>query len=460
MALRALSSTIAGVLVNLRPLGDNCWGARIGKAAFLCHETIDSQAKATNWLLAAKELLGPERPATMRLSVEQLGLPESDWDLITAEHILLAWLVSEEGLSLQVAHLNIPVQPLYTPKDQLAPSEFLMRTVDKLPKLQNIDAWETYCYWLHEEMERVLETFHLESMEIYTLQALLLDFVHEVRATLLLSEEAEVKETLLKLGGVRQLLDKKSEVESIALEKILVRTRGDVREKLTVQHETLSKMVPVIAAIEQGHRELIPLKWQASILEHLLGPQLDIPKLEPHGWIQKLILLQLFHEELEIATCVSSDERSFVAFAVHIAAAILRQKNSFQLLLDMGMHWKDLVGNIDKAFLKHGESYGEHLNDLERLTEHFRQIVVEVLERLCIPMTDMGTTMTGKPREPHWHETQRVNGDILDLLPIMGTLAKEGRQQRVAFSKPAFSGQAKTIYPAAHQLFVNLSRSN
>lgn len=432
MPARVISSTIAGFPVSLRQLGGGfCWGMKFGKSLFLSHVTIDSQEKAKSWLKAAKELQGQP---TLRISVEQLGLPENDWDRITTEHIFLAWLASQEGLSLQVAHLNLPMRPLYTPKEELPPSEFLLRSIAKLPKLQNIDAWEIYCYWLHEVMERILETFHLESMDVYTLQALLLGFVREVRATLLMSEEADVTETLLQLGGVRGLLEKKTEAESISLEKILVKRRGEEHEELTVQCETLSKIVPVIEAIEQSHRELGPLKWQASILQHLLGPQLDLATPLPIGWIERLILLQLIHEELGIVTSVSADERAWVAFAVQLATAILREKHSLEELLDMALHWSKLVAGLDKAFLEHGVGFEKYLNQKENLAEQFRQIVVDVLERLCVPAA------SGKPLAFRWHESQKASDEILDLFP----------------TKMARAGSPKTLAPTAHQLLFKL----
>lgn len=456
--VKPITCNIDGVSILLRSFGEhlNCWGTQIGKTFLMRQGIIDTQAKAQEFLKALQELSGN---GALRVAVEQLGLPESEWEQITAEHILLAWLTHNQGLSLQVAHLNLPTQPLYTPKTAPAKSEFMLRAVAQLPKLQNVDAWETYCYWLHEEMEKILEKIPLESMDEYTLQALLLDFVHEVRASLLLSSEVDVAETLLKEGALRKLLDVEYQGESIALEKILVKRRHEARDELVVQYETLGKMVSVIATIEKDHPEFISLKWQAMILERLLGSQLDhpLPGGWPGGWIEKLILLQLFHEALGIVSVVSCDTgwgRTHVAFAIQATVAILRQTRPMEKLLDMALHWNETVHLLDQAIAERGEHYLAGLNDNAMLVVHFRQLFVEVLERLCIPLTARSTHVP----DLQWHQGQVENREVLDLFPPIATIDKEGRSQRIRLIKPMIkSGEPKELTADGHHLLTRLT---
>lgn len=400
--------TIEGHGVRAVQLGGdpawNCWGSRVGNSLIMRHRVIDTQEQALNLLKAAQEFSAPL--PHLRMASFQLGLPEREWDQVTSEHILLSWLVHSQGLSFQAAHLSFPMQPLYTLKGVLPPSEFLLKTMAPLPRLLNSEGWEVYCFWLHEEMERILETFSLESMDIYTLQALLLDFVHEVRSSLLLSNEAEVSETLLKLGALRGLIDspQKGIVDVVALEKLLVKRRNEAYEGLKVQYETLVKIVSTIESIESSHPNLVRFKGQAHILSLLLGAQLT----QPLGWVQRLILLQLLNDELGIISTVSSYtgfDRTSIAFSVLMATALLRQEKTFEQVTSLAMNWNQ--PDTEQAELK----------------ERFKRLFLELIERLCIPLTASMTQV----QEIEFAQDKNPSSELLELFPVKGNaLDKKG----------------------------------
>ncbi len=389
---KIITAAIAGTTVLLQQLdpSTNCWGAKIGPFSLIRHACIDSREKAETFIHALETFC---RAPSMRLSSLQLGLPETEWDEMTAEHILFAWLAKERGLSFQVAHMSLPTQPLYTAKGAPAKSEFLLKAVAKLPKMQDLDGWETYCYWLHEEMERLLETFHLESLELYTLQALLLDFVHEVRASLLLQHESDVSEILIQQGSARNLLANSPTGDSMLLEKRLIKRRGEAKEEIQVQYKILERLVGVIQAIGKSHRELQPLKLQAMSVHRLLGVELN--EMTKLSWVERVLLLQLLNLDLGLITAVSCDtgyDRTSVVFAIQVAAALLRQKIPQEQLVDMALHWNEKTAEM-------------------QIVKLFRELFVEVVEKLCIPLTG------GNKKSPSWHEAQVESSELLGFFP-------------------------------------------
>lgn len=368
---------IEGIPVSIQLLDPSLdlWAAKVGNSLFLRHKTLDTAEKAKRFHKALLSL----GDSPLKLSVMQLGLPEKEWEACTAEHILLSEMKQSQGLSFQVAHLNFPMPALYHPKE--LDLEFQHKLTLKLSSWQNLDAWEIYSYWLHEEMESILERFPLESTEIYTLQAFLLDFIHEVRGSLLQSYDNDITDLLLQEGQLRQLLMhpiKNLKEDALLLEKRIIKRRAKMKESLAIQSETLGKIFSTLAAIEKNHAELQRFKMQVRLLKNLLDAELNGIVLSS---VEKALCLFPLHEELKIISsfsCATETHRSALLFGLYIALAVTSNKTSLDAVAAVALKPSDTL----------------------------RTLFMNVIEKLC----------QGKEEIP-WQEDWVVEKEILKLFP-------------------------------------------
>ena len=376
-----------------------CWTCHTGPAAFIRSRPIDSKKSAEAFFAVAKQLdkdfkttkKNPQRP--LRLMASQLAKPETEWDAIATEHLWLTWLGYEHGLSAQMKHLLLPSPPLYTLKRVERESEFFQRAVDRLALMHNIDAWESYCFWMTEEIEQLIAWAQYDAIDFYTLEAHFKDFIIEERANILRQTEWDVQGLILKLGALRKEFDFPLVVgeDTFSIEKKLMQARSETKQRLTVQYGILKEIARIIGIIEKAHPELLRLKRKAQLLSLLMGSHLGLEGVPSLAWEQQLMVMQLLHEELDIITglnCSTGMERTSLAFAVQEAISLIKQAHGVDSALDLALHW---------------EEEGE-------LANPFREIVVAVLDQLCAPLSE---------RHPsaHWHEERIENPLYLSLLP-------------------------------------------
>ena len=300
------------------------WHVLTASSAILLTSLIDSQKKVEQFFAITQKLHDEwKKPSHFKFPYRavscQVCSPITDWDQIFAQHLWITWLHYANGLSAQCAHYNLPTEHFYAPKEQAHVSEFYLKAVSKLPELQNIDAWEMYCYWMNEEIEVILEKIPLEFMDTYTLEARLKDFVHEIHSSLLRNLELDIQSDILKIGSMSNLIKfPVSEKEDIVvLEKSLVKARHEALPGLRVQYETLGEIVRVVEIIESSHPEFISLKYKASILKEWMDGQIGVTGVPTISWAKQILLMQLLHEELGIVTVVNSNsghDRTCLAF--------------------------------------------------------------------------------------------------------------------------------------------------
>ena len=222
--------------------------------------------------------------------------------------------------------------------------------------MQNIDAWEIYCYWMGEMIEVFYETLKLESLDTYTLEAAFKKYLIENRTLLLRNEELEKMSKLLKLESFNPKDDRAQ------LERDIVRARNEAKQSLIVQRDTLIEIGSIIEIIQDAHPELSRLRIMAKILTQLMGVLSDG---EAVDWEQQLVLMQLLHEEMGIISalnCSGSFERAKLAFAVQTATSLMKNRYGIDEILSMALKWHD----SDKL-------------------KHFHKTVSKILQLLSIP---------------------------------------------------------------------------
>lgn len=412
-------------------LESGIWEAKVGPLNFLCSGALNTRAEVEALMQRAEEL---KKTPPVRLSACQVCLPSTEWDLIEVEHVWLAWLGWERGLSGQNAHILLPLSHLYHPKEEIRLSEFFLRDIQKVADLQNIDGWETYCFWLAEEAERILEQIPLEALDSYTLEAVLKNFVHEVRTAILRYEELETAENLLRIGVHRKLLSLPIPTpESLVdYEKRVIRARTDARGRLAIQQEILAEAARLIGIIEKAHPELLAFEREALLLSHLLQEG-------ERSWGSRFMLLQLLNQELGVISSVQDDahaDRAGVSFALQIALGVLKQTTPVQELIQLALKWDTLPYRGDP------------------LADKLRSAFLHALEFFSIPLMRKTTEV----QKTAWHENYREEGEFLKFMPAKGTLRnKEGAlvETELLHFDPK-TGAPTSLTTAGHYLLTKL----
>lgn len=458
------SVTIDGCTFSLTPIESvssskeievpiHCWEMQLPSAIFFRSGLIDTKFKAKFFFEALRRLDADFKDKTskeefpLRVLACQACSPDTEWEQIWSEHACLAWLGFKHGLSAQIAHMVLPTEHFYTPKFQERPSEFFHKDVDSLVHVQNIDAWEYYNFWMAEEIEKIFEKLKLESLDTYTLEAYLKDYLIESRTMLARNGELEVTENILRLGAIRQMIDfpLRPEDDTATLEKSLIRARNEAKKRLIVQQGSLFQIARIIEVIEESHPELAGLKRKAKILTKLMGSQLEIPGLSAIGWGQKLMLMQLLHEEMGIISALSCDtglERTSLGLAVQAATSILKKNCGVDEALGLALNWDEVV--VPSA----------NNSKWTSLANHFRQNVLKCLEQLCLPLSRHG----GGEKNLEELEGQDVNLDFLNLLPEYKTShSKKGEVVRIQlYTRNPETGLPATLTKEGHRLMASL----
>jgi hypothetical protein len=368
----------------------------------------------------------PHLKIPLRLMDGLLCLQKEEWDLITAQDLLMAWFLSQKEFPGQCALLNLPTEHFYQPKDQQPESEFFLKAAAKLSDLLNVKGWGTYCKWINEEITLILQNIPLESMDSYTLEALFKNFNHEIDSQLLRNLEKEIQEVQLKVGGLYELFQHPCEASAtiISLEKIIIKARSEIRRLLKFQYDTLEEIARIIPIIEESHPNFTSFKNKAFILNNLIKNHLEIPEAKTPSRFQELMLLQLLNEELGVLTVINSGKglgRPSLATAVMLTISLLKQNNPLEKLIDLALDWNQTAREVNKKIAHLGPEQFNHWlsnpsrDEHESIFKHsahlvikFRQIFLEVLEKIGSSQAKQaGTT-----------ESQKINTEYALLLPI------------------------------------------
>lgn len=481
---KQLTHNIDGINVVLQPAVStipNSWYVLTGNAVVLRTSLINSMQKVENFLDLTQKLhddwksKDPQLKFPFRAVSCQLCTPKTDWDQIFVQHMWFTWLHFEKGLSAQSAHLNLPTDHFYSLKDLQQNSEFFLKAVAKLPEMQNIDAWETYCYWMNEEIEIILEKIPLESMDTYTMEAHLKDFVHEVRSSLLRNVEKDIESDVLKIGALRNFIKfpVKENEDIVELERRLIRARHDARPCLQVQYATLAEIARVINIIEDSHPELVTLKYQARLLTEMMDGHLGIEGKPKISWTKQLLLMQLLHEDLGIVTALNCDtglDRTSLAFGIVLAISLLKQRHPKDQVIDLALNWDENIREVNREISKVGlekfdewvkmpsaDSSEKSLKTKATLIMQLRSNFFEVLEGFCIPITIAG----GPVQDLKWQESQKENPEFLNLLPVSGIIeTASGKRIKSKIVESDQEGNPIGLTKEGHYLMTKLFRKS
>lgn len=450
-----IKHSIDGVDVSLNPIGEhygletstfleNFWVCQIDKSVILTSAAIDTKSKAEKFLHEATKIhQEKEIKPPPKFAVYQLNTPSTDWDLVATEHILLQWLSHLYPVADLFSHVNLPVDPFFSPHFGEPKSEFYLKAVAQLPFLQNVEAWEKYCFWLAADVEHILEKIPLEAMDTYTLEAALKDFVHEVRAVLLRNYEQDIDENILKIGALNRLIPFPiTPVEDIVhLEKQLIKARLRASESLKIQLQILKEITRVTKIIEKAHPELVSLERKTLLLSHLIERHLLQPPLEK-TWKQDIMIAHLLHEEMDIVTAINDEiglGRTLFILAVLIGLSALKQHYSWSTVTDLLLNWEKI----------------NHLtcDPQGQIAERLRQNILRALILFSIPMAKASAKKIVEPDIP-----LAENADFLKFLPVSGNvLGKEGHwihAHLVNIDKS--TGQPSSLTKAGHHLLTQL----
>lgn len=268
----------------------------------------------------------------------QYNTEENEWGKTIEEHRNLSEIKQPH------VHLNFPIQPALYPKPPREKTFREKEIADTLPKLLNMEGWAMYSSWLDEQFEEALTHFNFDAVEMYTLQAYLEDFHHEVFSDLLSKNLIAIHE--LDLPGSLRTIDE---------EKQLIKLRQELRRMIEAHHAILSKIVLTIQAIEQTYPELTQIGDLSILLRNILENQLlpfDRAKMK---WGLQEMCLQLLDDGLgvqPILNCSEDNGRTYFAMALRIAMMQLKENHSVRELIQMIDAW-DNDTTLVKKFKSH-----------------------------------------------------------------------------------------------------------
>lgn len=479
--VKQLTHDIHGINISLEPFLNelaNGWSVSTPSGVIIRTGIVDTPSKAQQLFQAAQQLhlawknRNPSIKMPFRMSVCMLCMQSDEWALITNQNILMTWLQFQQSVPDQCIMLSIPTEHFYLPKNKPPESEFFLKAIAKLPALLNSGAWETYCRWINEEIEVILQNIPLESMDSYTLEAYLKNFNHEISSELLRNLERDIQNVLLKMGAIHQMIEFpfKETDTTIDLEKRLIKARSEVRRLLKFQYDTLCQIEHIIPIIEDSHPSFLPLKYKVTLFRALIENQLDIPDVTPPSWTQMLMLLQLLHEELGVLTVINCDtglDRTSMAFAVMLSTSLIKQHFPKEKIMDAALHWIQTVLEVNKKIARLSREqldswlYSLSTNEEEAalkqragLVIKFRDIFLGILENLCIPLTKSA----GKVQDLIWLNSQKVsNKELLYLLPIEGEVTgMDGRRSKTKIVNLDENGTPTDLTNAGHFLMTQL----
>ena len=413
----------------------NSWLGKVG-SNFLYRASALSDYSMAEALF--KEIEGATTP--LRIAVLELSSPVLQWELSSRVHASLIALGWEKGLSAQSAVIHLPLDPFYTSYQEERPSEFLSRDFQRLTRLQNTDGWAFYGFWVAEMAEKVLEKIPLQGLELYTLEAHLKSYLHEVRTAMLRSDEWEIVENSLRVAALKGQgnfpVPEKGEL--VDFEKHLIRGRSESRGRLEIQQEILANIAHVVFQLTKPQGMLIHLGWGALLLSSLLERQLKLDDMAM-SWGAEAGLIALLNRELGCLGVVLDEQgidRVNLVFAIQAAWAALAEKYPPQEVIQAALQWDQTPYRLGGP-----------------LIEQLRQNVLAALEGLCLPMTQLA----GVTHKMEWHLHKKEDLSFLKFLPVNGLIKnKNGEFVKAPLLVLDEKGEPSDLTPAGHYLMTKL----
>jgi hypothetical protein len=456
--LKPITGYLDDLSIVLKPLNQH-WGCPIAKTSLIRFQPLENEKEAVKWLQSVQTLNSSPRVISC-----QLPLPEFDWDRVMKEQVWMTWLNETHPDLIQATQLNLPLGPFYLSKEDLLPSEFVRRDMEKVRRLYHALAWEFYCLWLIGEMKQVLKGILLESTESYTLQGLLEDFIHEVQEASIRDPYWAVNAKILKMGSLKQWLANPSQGDErlLDVEKSLFASYRRALTQLKVRDDILVDLIRVLQFLETEHPEYLPLKNCCQLLHGLWQGQLDIESLDSPSWSQQIILLQLLNQELNVNLAIGEGEgeSTHIAFAAALSITALWQRADRQQFIDLALNWDATIQAMHQRIAQEGiPRYEQWLKEEPNpekkrmaLAQQLQRSFLEALEQFCVPLARMKPGMKSSVQEG-----QRENHEYWKWFPPYQVSHLRGKPQTIPLLQfNADKGTAEGLTTAGQHMLAQL----
>jgi hypothetical protein len=414
-----------------------CWVSLVGSSALAVVNNVSSGSASKQFLHLIqymdhqlKEQTAHQEFPLRALSL-QLNTPEMEWKYVPRHHFRLMKLTSEEGLSAQISHLNIPVHPLVQTKG-LDLSEFFIRDVAGLPVQQNAEGWFQYYFWLQEDIEVLKEKFFPESVAEYSLEGRFTDFIHEVRGALLKGVEEEIGELTIRLETLHA-----SSIDEIKdLEKEIIRRRFESYRGLQTQQEVLRTLETAVRTVVDIRPEFAELAIKAKALIEFAGMETDPPASKSYRWDQRLLWMALLNTLLGVVTVITCEEdgdRALLWFSVQLSFAQTLQIEGVANVYSMLLQWDALTKILNQLAYQGGRkkvlswleaAENEDKNNAQMIVK-FRERIWDNLENIYLPIKKL-SLIPAENQTGHRMKNGRINPDFLNFLPSYTQITSEG----------------------------------
>lgn len=363
-------------------------------------QRLDDLSAALSWIQGRAEIIPGAPAAKVRVSVVQLGMPDSEWETIELQQ----WLLMRHPLLHQVTgpYVNLPSQIFFQQASEDTVT-LQLKMIHKLSRQINCMGWLHYSDWIAAEMRQILNAVAYDALDEYQLVASIEDYSHEVASLFLNEYRQQIKEATLLLGNAEfgaESTGVNPDYQVLAeMQKKVISINNDIFANLQKQSAILSYMVERIGLIEAPHPEFVKLKEAAAVLGILLESQTDPFGGKRIAWGRQMLLhslLDIHFHVTSLVTCSLDQERAAFAFAIKIAILQLVQHLGFTALFELAIHWEETIFAANQLALQKGLQALEDLQEesiepssRQRLgtLRFLRQYVLANLHALALPRT-------------------------------------------------------------------------
>lgn len=316
-------------------------GFIINKTVIECFTHINSENDCVELLEFTKQLykqtLNQEFKKPLRIVTIQFNSVEDLWNLVQEQHRNLLKFASNRTSEFQVSHFCFTLDFNKPPEKELS-KDFNKKLISQLLKQFNAEGWLTYCNWFNERCEQLTRTFRSEDSEEYQLQALLEDFSHEVKSSLLYDLQQNLIKNILE-QEIALASDDRDRI--LSLEKLIVAARIQLFSDLEIQSALLTRIADGIQKIEEMHPEFSSLKRQAILLDKIVQNHFFVEG-QVWSWEKQVLMMQLLDEQMQVLPMICYDvgaEPAASVLSMRLAIAEMKNNYSFDVLLETCLEW-------------------------------------------------------------------------------------------------------------------------
>ncbi len=386
-----------------------------------------------------------------RVSINQLDLPEIEWDLIAKEHFYLLQQTKQE-----IAHLATPMQPPFFRDLPDLPKKTL-QNLRYLQKMQNCEALALYSCWLNSEMEIAIHDFLPDAIDEYQLEARLKDFGHEVFSFLLRSLCQKIRNLVTDIGTLEE--KKANTTDRFELEKQLFQARNQLQINVSAQYELIKEIDVGLQKIDAFHPELLRLKAIVPLAKKLFSTQLENESELDFG--QQNMLIQLLNDLLGITSIVSSNSGTGILnimFSLRLALKQMKEQASFDVLVDLVVHWKETLCLYYATIKESGKKDLRDLLQAANASENEKKrlgYAVNLLNCLVDNLLALAQFNPSKPSRQEMEKNSKMNLEFLEFIPIFYQGKDRAKPIKLVETDP-LSGKPTGLTVTGYRLLISV----